>query len=555
MTDRSRKDTNARQSLKESRANMPKKSAIAKKAGTASKVAAADKATSAKKSAPAKKAGRSVKAVSRKPAVQQKPAVVLIVGAGFAGLGMAIRLQQAGIKDIVILERGDEVGGTWRDNQYPGAACDIPSNLYSYSFAQNPDWSRSFSGSREILGYIHHLVREFDLNRYIRFGKNVQDLTFVEDAGLWRATTSAGEVFSARTAVMAQGPLSNASFPDMPGIDEYQGHKIHSARWDHDYDFRGKRVAVIGTGASAIQIVPELAREAAQLTVFQRTPGWVMPRPDFATPQWQKALFRKLPMTQSALRQGLYLAHESMALAVIWNSPLTRLTERIGRWHLHRQVKDRWLRRQLTPNYRIGCKRVLISNDYYPALQQPNCKLITWPIYTLCERGIRTVEGIEHQFDCIVFATGFEVSKAGTPFPIAGVGGRQLNEEWSRGAQAYKSINVAGYPNLFFTFGPNSGPGHNSALVYMESQLDYAVRAISKILGENLKMLDVKPHVQEKYNQGIQKRLAKTNWNSGCMSWYLTEDGFNATMYPGFATQYARQMQEFRQQDYRVVPQ
>lgn len=486
--------------------------------------------------------------------VSHKPAAVLIVGAGFAGLGMAIRLQQAGIHDIVILERGTEVGGTWRDNQYPGAACDIPSNLYSYSFAQNPNWSRSFSGSREILGYIHHLVKEFGLERYIRFGKNVQDLKFDEKKGLWNATTSEGEVFSGRAAVMAQGPLSNASFPDMPGINEYKGHKIHSARWDHSYDFRGKKVAVIGTGASAIQIIPELVKEVEHLTVFQRTPGWVMPRPDFETPEWNKEIFRKLPFTQSALRQALYFAHESMALAVIWNSPLTRVAERIGRWHLHNQVKDRWMRRQLTPNYRIGCKRVLISNDYYPALQQPNCKLITWPIYTLCENGIRTVEGIEHQFDCIVFATGFDVSKTGTPFPVTGVGGRQLAEEWSRGAQAYKSINVAGYPNLFMTFGPNSGPGHNSALVYMESQLDYAVRAIQKILSENLRMLDVKPHVQKQYNEGIQKRLAKTNWNSGCMSWYLTEDGFNATMYPGFATQYANQMKEFREKDYLVVP-
>jgi cation diffusion facilitator CzcD-associated flavoprotein CzcO len=483
-----------------------------------------------------------------------KPASVLIIGAGFAGLGMAIRLQQAGITDIVILERANEVGGTWRDNQYPGAACDIPSNLYSYSFAPNPNWSRSFSGSREILSYVHYLVKSFNLDRYIRFGKNVDDVAFDEQEGLWKATTSEGEVFSGRAAVMAQGPLSNAGFPDIEGIDQYAGHKVHSARWDHDYDFSGKRVAVIGTGASAIQIVPELVKEVDHLTVFQRTPGWVMPRPDFETPEWNKKLFRKVPTTQSALRQALFLAHESMALAVIWNSPLTRLAERLGRWHLRSQVKDKWMRRQLSPNYRIGCKRVLVSNDYYPALQKDNCKLITWPIYSISEDGIRTVEGIEHQFDCIVFATGFEVSNAGTPFPVTGLGGRQLNDEWSGGAQAYKSINVSGYPNLFFMFGPNSGPGHNSALVYMESQLDYAVEGIQKILTKNLRTLDVKLHVQKRYNSAIQKRLAKTNWNSGCMSWYLTDDGFNATMYPGFATQYANQMKVFQEEDYVVVP-
>ncbi|MCG2581381.1 MAG: NAD(P)/FAD-dependent oxidoreductase [Marinobacter sp.] len=485
---------------------------------------------------------------------KHKPATVLIVGAGFAGLGTAIRLQQAGIKDMVILERAGEVGGTWRDNNYPGAACDIPSNLYSYSFDQNPDWSRSFSGSGEILGYIKAMVKRFGLEKYIRFNQNVSDLAFDEEPGLWHATTDSGEIFSGRAAVMAQGPLSNASFPDISGIEKYQGHKVHSAAWDHDYDFRGKKVGVIGTGASAIQIIPELVKDASKLTVFQRTPAWVVPRPDFDTPDWQKTLFRKVPASQSALRKGLYLAHESMALAVIWNSPMTRLAERLGRWHLKRQVKDRWLRRQLTPDYRIGCKRILVSNDYYPALQQSNCKLITWPISRMSENGILTAEGIEHQFDCIVFATGFDVGHSGTPFPVRGTGGRKLDEDWKRGAQAYKSINVAGYPNLFLTFGPNSGPGHNSALVYMESQIDYIVKGVKTILDKNLKALSVRGGAQDEYNSRIQKRLAKTNWNSGCKSWYLTEDGVNATMYPGFATQYARQMASLELKDYELIP-
>ncbi len=511
----------------------------------------ANPAKAVKKSAPRKKTRR-----ADTPAISavQKPASVLIIGAGFAGLGMAIRLQQAGIRDIVILERADAVGGTWRDNTYPGAACDIPSNLYSYSFAQNPDWSRSFSGSGEILEYIHYLVSHFNLKPYIRFNKNVTGLQFDEAAGLWHASTDDGERVSARAVVMAQGPLSNASFPDMPGLETFEGHKIHSARWDHDYDFTGKRVAVIGTGASAVQIIPELVKQAGFVKVFQRTAGWVLPRPDFETPAWNRSLFRKFPGAQDALRKALYVTHESMALAVIWNSPLTSVAERISRLHLRRQVKDRWLRRQLTPNFRIGCKRVLLSSDYYPALQKDNCKLITWPIATLSPKGIRTVEGIEHQFDCIVFATGFDVSKTGTPFPVTGLGGRKLDEEWARGAQAYKSINVAGYPNLFLTFGPNSGPGHNSALVYMESQLDYAVRGIQKILDENLKALDVKADAQASYNVAIQKRLAKTNWNSGCKSWYLTEDGHNVTMYPGFATQYALQMKTLEPSDYEATP-
>ncbi|ASK36274.1 4-hydroxyacetophenone monooxygenase [Alcanivorax sp. N3-2A] len=501
------------------------------------------------------------KAVVKKPARKKsvarrvdKPASVLIVGAGFAGLGMAIRLKQAGIEDFVILERANQVGGTWRDNTYPGAACDIPSNLYSYSFAPNPGWSRSFSGSDEILGYIHHLVSAFGLSRHIRFNQNVSALTFDEQAGLWLAAVEGGRTVQARAAVMAQGPLSNAAFPDIDGLDTFQGKKIHSARWDHDYDFSGQRVAVIGTGASAVQIVPELAGRVKSLKVFQRTPAWVIPRPDFKTPRWNQRLFAKVPASQKAVRKALFWTHETMALAVIWNSPLTRLAERLALGHLRNQVKDDWMRRQLTPDFRIGCKRVLVSNDYYPALQRDNAQLITWPIARLAPNGIRTSDGVEHQCDCIVFATGFDVPKAGTPFPIRGLQGRELGEEWATGAQAYKSINVAGYPNLFFTFGPNSGPGHNSALVYMESQLDYAVRAIGRILGDNLKMLDVKEDVQARYNRHIQKRLAKTNWNSGCKSWYLTEDGFNATMYPGFASQYQRQMADVNWADYQQIP-
>ena len=513
-------------------AKTPRKKAAAKKA--TAKKAPAKKATAKKaiaRKAPAKKASTKAaakktpakKAAPKKAAAkrQPKPVSALIVGAGFAGLGMAIRLKQAGVNDFVILERGDRVGGTWRDNTYPGAACDIPSNLYSYSFAPNPEWSRSFSGSNEILDYIHYLVNAFDLKKHIRFNCNVTELVFQENTGLWEATLEKGEMVRGRTAVMAQGPLSNASFPNIEGLEEFQGKKIHSARWDHDYDFTGKRVAVIGTGASGIQIVPELVNTVGTLKVFQRTPGWVVPRPDFKTPDWHKKLFKKIPASQKAVRQALFWTHETMAMAVIWNSPLTRVAERLSLAHLHSQVEDDWMRRQLTPDFRIG---------------------------------IRTSDGVEHQLDCIVFATGFDVSKSGTPFPVKGLEGRRLDQEWQGGAQAYKSINVAGYPNLFLTFGPNSGPGHNSALVYMESQLDYAVKGILRILDGNLKMLDVKETVQKRHNQRLQKRLAKTNWNSGCKSWYLTEDGFNATMFPGFATQYQRQMAQFEESDYQVVP-
>lgn len=477
----------------------------------------------------------------------------LIIGSGFGGLGIAIKLKQQGINDIVILERADELGGTWRDNNYPGAACDIPSNLYSFSFAQNPNWSRAYSGSREILAYVNHLADEYSLRALIRFGRNVSGMTFLEDEGVWEVTTSQGEVYAARSVVSAVGGLSNPGYPKIEGIDSFEGHKVHSARWDHNYDYSGKRIAVIGTGASSVQIVPELVKTASSVKVFQRTPAWVLPRPDYVSPEWNKTLFSRIPAAQMAVRKAWYWGHETMAFSFIWNTPATALVERASAAYLKHQVKDAWLRRALTPNFRIGCKRVLMSNDYYSSLQKDNCKLITWPIAKISPKGIRTAEGVEHLFDCIVFATGFDICKAGTPFPITGLDGRNLDQEWKRGAQAFKSVNVSGYPNLYFILGPNSGPGHNSALEYMEAQINYGVQGISTLLKGGYRYLDVMPHVQKSFNEDIQKRLSKTNWNSGCKNWYLTEDGFNPTMYPGFATQFKRMLQRFDIKQYHRV--
>lgn len=477
---------------------------------------------------------------------------VAIIGAGFAGIGAAIRLLQEGVDDVVIFERDNRVGGTWRDNTYPGAACDIPSRLYSYSFAPNPDWSHTYSGSAEILDYIDRMVDAHGLEPRIRFGHDVAGLEYDESQGVWTIRFRDQEPVRARTVVMAPGPLANASLPDIRGIETYEGAKIHSARWDHDYDFTGKKVAVIGTGASGVQIIPELVKVAESVKVFQRTPGWVLPRLNTATGDRAKGLYRRLPLTEKAVRSAWFWGHESVALGVVWDTPLTRVVEAISRAHLRMQVRDSWLRRQLTPDFSAGCKRLLMTSDYYPALQADNCKLVTWPIARLSPRGVRTVEGIEHQFDAIVFATGFDVSKAGTPFPVTGIEGRDLAAEWSSGAYAYRSVAVSGYPNLFFTFGPNSGPGHSSALVYMEAQIDYITQAIGSLLRFGWKSLDVRPEVQQGYNDDIQRRLQATTWNSGCQSWYLTEDGFNATMFPGFATQYVNQLKTVDLQDYRI---
>jgi cation diffusion facilitator CzcD-associated flavoprotein CzcO len=476
----------------------------------------------------------------------------LIVGAGFTGVGAAIKLAEAGVDDVVILERSDRVGGTWRDNTYPGAACDIPSLLYSFSFVKNPTWSRAYSPADEIRRHIENMVDAFDVRRRIEFGVEVTGLAFDGDAGTWTVRTN-GRSYEARTVVLASGPLPDHVWPDVRGLDTYEGHKIHSAAWDHDYDFTGKRVAVIGTGASAVQIIPELVKTAEFVKVFQRTPGWVIPRLDVAMPDAAQTLFAKVPAAQHLARQLLFWGHEASATAMVWDTPLTGLVARLSRAHLHRQVKDPWLRRQLTPDFTPGCKRMLVSSDYYPALQQDNCKLIDWPIATMSPVGIRTSDGIEHHLDAVVFATGYDVHLTGPPYPVTGLGGRSLADEWARGAQAYKSIQASGYPNLFFMTGPNSGPGHNSLLVYVEGQLDYAVSAISTVLRDDLLYLDVRAEVQRRHNERIQRRLVKTTWMSGCSSWYLTADGFNASMYPGFATQYLRQMRDFRYRDYDSV--
>ena len=318
---------------------------------------------------------------------------VAVIGAGFAGIGAAIRLRDKGIDDFVVLERDTRIGGTWRDNTYPGAACDIPSRLYSYSFAPNPDWSHTYSGSAEILSYIEGMVESTGVGAHIRFEHTVTRLEYDADAGEWTIALDGREPIRARSVILASGPLANCSFPAIRGIEDYEGHKIHSARWDHDYDFTGKKVAVVGTGASAVQIVPELVKTAASVKVFQRTPGWVLPRINTETGEFTKGLYRSIPGAQQLARALWFWGHESVALGVVWNTPLTRVVEAVSKLHLRLQVRDPWLRRQLTPDFAAGCKRLLMTSDYYPALQRENCKLVTWPIARIARTAISRLSG------------------------------------------------------------------------------------------------------------------------------------------------------------------
>ena len=478
---------------------------------------------------------------------------VVIVGTGFAGIAMAIRLQQEGFRDFVLLEAADRVGGTWRDNTYPGCACDVPSHLYSYSFEQNPGWSRTFSPHDEILAYIERCVDKHDLRGRIRLGAAVERAAFDEAAGRWTVETRDGRKLSARALVSGTGGLSRPQLPDIPGLGSFAGKAFHSARWDHDYDLAGKRVAVIGTGASAIQIVPAIQPKVAQLAVFQRTPPWVQPKPDYAVPGALKAVFERAPITQKALRDGLYWLLEGLALGFVVDPRLMRPREKMALRYLAESVPDPVLRETLTPRYSMGCKRVLFTNDWYPALQRPNVELVTQGIEAITPAGVRTRDGAVRPFDAIVLATGFLAAEACAPFEVRGRDGRDLRAEWRDSAQAYLGTTVSGFPNLFTLIGPNTGLGHTSMIVMMEAQVEYVIDALRTMNRRGLKLVDVRRDVQEAYNAELQARLRRSVWNSGCQSWYLTRDGKNTTVWPGFTFEFRRRTARFDPESYELV--
>ena len=458
---------------------------------------------------------------------------VAIVGSGFAGLGMAIRLRRAGIEDFVVLERADDVGGTWRDNSYPGCACDVPSHLYSFSFAPNPAWTSTFSPQPEIWDYLRACAQRYGVMGHIRFGHEVHDAAWDEDAQRWCIETSKGAL-TAQVLVLGTGPLSAPSIPDLPGLERFEGTTFHSATWDHDHDLDGERVAVVGTGASAIQFVPQIQPRVGKLHVFQRTAPWIMPRPDRPLKPWERRLYRALPAAQLLMRAGIYWARESFVLG-FRHPRVMRLGQRLALRHLHRQVRDPELRRKLTPTYRMGCKRVLISNDYLPALTRPNVELVTDAIAEVRPRSIVTADGIEREVDTIIFGTGFHVTDMPAAERVRGADGRSLAEHWNGSPQAHMGAMVAGYPNLFFLVGPNTGLGHNSIVFMIESQCNYVLSALRLMDERGAAELDVRPEAQAAYNARVQEQMRGTVWTSGgCASWYLDAHGRNTTLWPSF---------------------
>jgi cation diffusion facilitator CzcD-associated flavoprotein CzcO len=481
----------------------------------------------------------------------------LVIGTGFAGLGMSIRLLQSGTTDFVVLEQAAAIGGTWRDNTYPGVACDVPSLLYSYSFEAYPFWSRLFAEQREILAYMNHCADKFGVRPHIRFNAQVNRAVFDEKRGRWTITTTAGDQYRARVLVSASGGLSVPSLPDIPGVSRFAGKTFHTARWDHEYPLQGKRVAVIGTGASAIQVVPAIVDQVGELTLFQRTPPWILPKLDLRIGDKQQARFERFPWLQRALRRTIYWMMESRALGLSGRTPrMLRNMEKVAREHLEAQVSDPALRAKLLPSYRIGCKRMLLSNEYYPALTRPNAHVVTEGIQEIREHSIVTKDGVEHEVDAIVFATGFEAAEAVAPFEVRGRAGVDLNDVWrEKGAEAYLGTAIAGFPNLFLLVGPNSGLGHNSMVFMIESQIQYVLDSLRQMRERELQTVEVKPSVQARYNARLQERMAKTVWKTGgCISWYNTRDGKNTTLWPGFTFEYRWRTRHFDLQRYIAKP-
>jgi len=476
---------------------------------------------------------------------------VAIVGSGFGGLGAAIRLKQSGVDDIVVFERARDVGGTWRDNSYPGCACDVQSHLYSFSFAPNPDWRRSFSPQAEIWAYLKRCAQDFDVLPHVRFDHEVTSAAWDDAAARWRVETSQGS-YTADALVMAAGSLSEPSLPRLVGLEGFKGKTFHSARWDHDYDLKGRRVAVVGTGASAIQFVPEIQPAVARLYVFQRTPPWIVPRNDRALTKVERTLFRLLPSTQRAARSSIYLFRELYLLG--FRHPwLAKRVESLARRHLKLSVRDPSLRAKLTPDYRIGCKRILISNDYLPALTRANVEVVTDGIREVREHSIVDAAGAERETDAIIFGTGFRATDPPFARHVRGRGGRSLSEVWAGSPRAHLGTTVAGFPNFFMLMGPNTGLGHSSVVLMMEAQIEHTLAALWHMWGRGANAIEPRAEAQSAFVAEVDRRMGGTIWTEGgCASWYMDSTGRNAALWPDFTWRFRRRAARLNPEEYAL---
>ncbi|GAA3228420.1 NAD(P)/FAD-dependent oxidoreductase [Actinocorallia longicatena] len=488
---------------------------------------------------------------------------VAIIGAGFGGIGLGILLKQAGIP-FVVLEKAGGIGGTWRDNVYPGAACDVPSHLYSFSFERKTDWTRRFAEQPEILAYLEHCVDAYGLAPHLRLDTEVTEARFLD--GRWRLSVTAkedrengaeenggrenrdgDEIIEADVLVSACGQLNRPSIPSIPGLETFGGTVFHSARWDHSHDLTGRRVAVIGTGASAIQFVPHVAEQAAELTVYQRTAPYVIPKPDRVYGAVTRRLLGRVPALHDLDRLRTYLFFESRALGFVTYPPALKTMEASFRRTLKQAVPDRALRAKLHPDHPLGCKRVLISDDYYPALQRPNVALVTDPIKEVRQNAVVTEDGRVRTADTLILGTGFRSTEFLAPMAVHGRNGRELSEEWRDGAQAHLGITVHGFPNLYLLYGPNTNLGHNSIIYMLESQFSYVMACIRS--GHTL---EVRKDVQNAFNDEVRRRMRTTVWNTGCTSWYQTADGKHVNNWPGYTFAYRRATRRPDPRDFSV---
>jgi cation diffusion facilitator CzcD-associated flavoprotein CzcO len=480
---------------------------------------------------------------------------VAIAGAGFAGLGMAIQLKRSGIEDFIVLERGPGLGGTWRDNHYPGCACDVPAPLYSYSFAPNPHWSRLYAGSEEIRAYMEECADRFDVRGHLRFNADVTGAHWDEANARWTIFVAGEEALTADFVVAGPGGLSRPAYPDIPGLEGFTGALFHTAQWDHNVVLQGKRVGVIGTGASAIQVIPQVAKQAAHVTVFQRTPPWVVPKLDRRISRFEQALYARVPIMQKLLRGLIFTITEGVGVAITRYPWMLKLGEIWSHRHMRRAINDPELERKLTPDYRLGCKRILPSNNFYPAMARPNVALQTAGIARIEGNRVIANDGAEHELDVLVCGTGFAIEEVFAQLDLRGRGGLTLSEAWADGLEAHRGTTVAGFPNAALLSGPNTGTGSTSQVYMIEAQIHYVLQMLRTLEAYAAQSIDVKPAAQRDYNAWIQERMKRTVWlTGGCKSWYLSDDGVNRTLYPGPSSEFWRSLRKVKPDEYELDP-
>lgn len=478
---------------------------------------------------------------------------VVIAGAGFSGLAMANRLKESGRDDFVVLERAEEIGGVWQVNTYPGCACDVPSHLYSLSFAPNPEWSHTYSAQPEIREYLQQTADRFGLRPYIRTGIAVESATWSEPDSRWTLETSA-ETITCEVFISAVGPLTEPSWPEVPGLDRFEGTLMHSARWDHDLDLRGKRVASVGTGASAIQYVPRVADQVAQLHIFQRTPPWVMPHGNRPIRDVERAVYRTVPMLQEMVRRGVYWARELLVVGLTKQPRMLGLLKRVGQLHMARAISDPQLRAKITPDYAVGCKRILPSNDWYPTLAKANVELIAGGLAEVRGRTVVAADGSEREVDVIILGTGYHVADIPIAEHVVGAGGRRLQEAWAGTPRAYLGTSIPGFPNFFMLLGPNTGLGHSSMVYMIESQVDHVFAALQARDRAGSAVIEVRPEIHARYNAEIDERMQSTVWElGGCQSYYMDATGRNAVIWPDWTWRFRRLARRDPSDAYRLT--